>query len=86
MPWFSINDFHVSKGNGIVKMSEYLGISKDEIIAIGNDYNDRTMIDLAKVFVCPSNSHEDILKKSDYVYDEKEGIDKVLRKVLIENE
>lgn len=40
IPWFTINNSDVSKGNGIVKISDFLGIPKNQRIAIGNDYND----------------------------------------------
>ena len=86
IPWFTINNSDVSKGNGIVKISNFLGIPKKQRIAIGNDYNDRTMIGAVKTFLCPSNSSKMILEKCSYIYDEKDGIDKVLRKVLVDNE
>lgn len=85
IPWFSLNDISVSKGTGIEKLCNYLGISKEETMAIGNDYNDRTMIDVAGLFGCPSNSCEVILERSGFVYDANAGIDKVFRKVLQEN-
>ncbi len=44
------------------------------------------MIGAVKTFLCPSNSSKMILEKSSYIYDEKDGIDKVLRKVLVDNE
>jgi len=86
IPWFSINSHEVSKGNGIEKLGNYLGISKDQRIAIGNDFNDRTIKEAVKIFSCPSNSSKIILEKSNYIYDEKDGIGKVLRKVLKNNE
>ena len=85
IPWFTMNSKAVSKGNGIKKISDYLGIPKNQRIAIGNDYNDRTMIEVVNAFFCPSNSSWQLQEKSSYIYDEKDGIDKVLKKVLVNN-
>ena len=83
-PWFSLNNRLVNKGNGIKKMCEYLHISSQNVLAIGNDYNDRTMIDDAGIFLCPTNSVQYILERSKNIYDEND-IDKVLRKVYMDN-
>ncbi len=84
-PWFSINNKLVTKGNGIKKMCEYLNIDKNHVIGIGNDYNDRTMQNSVGMFLCPSDSCQIILDKSDFVYNKEEGISKILRKVRDEN-
>ena len=84
-PWFSINNSDVCKGNGLVKACEYLNIPISERMAIGNDYNDRSMIDKVNVFLCPSDSCKYIIDRSKYIYDVNEGIDKVLRKVYKNN-
>ena len=86
IPWFSINNIEATKGNGVKRLCEYLDVPKNQRMAIGNDYNDRTMIDAVGIFACPSNSNSHLLSESNYVYDERDGISKVLRKVMINNE
>ena len=86
IPWFTLNNVGVSKGNGIEHLSDYLGIPIENRMAIGNDYNDISMVDKVKTFMCPSDSCQQLIDKSSYIYDEIAGIDKVLRKVLVSNE
>lgn len=85
-PWFTINSNLVNKGEGIRQMCLYLNIPKSNVMAFGNDYNDRKMINEVENFFCPSNSCQEILNLTKNVYDAKDGIDKVLRKVYVYNE
>ena len=82
IPWFTINDNKVSKGYGIVKICEFLNIDYNQRLAIGNDYNDNSMIDSSKYFACPSDSCDVLLKRSKFIYNREDGVDKILRKVI----
>ena len=80
--WFCINHKNCNKGNAIKFLSEYLNISKDNIIAIGNDNNDISMIKYAKIGVAVKNSTEELIKNADYITEsnDDEGVYIFLKK------
>lgn len=54
--WFSVVSKDSSKGLALVKLAEYLKITSNNIIAIGNDNNDISMFKVAKISVAVSNA------------------------------
>lgn len=64
--WFSVVSKDASKGIAILKLAEYLNISKENIIAIGNDSNDISMFKVAKISAAVSNSPKNVLEKAKY--------------------
>ena len=56
-------------------------------IFVGNDVNDLTVIPVVDLFCCPSDSHPEVLNKSDFILETKggEGIVKELFQHLIKN-
>lgn len=58
-----------NKGKALEYVSKYLGFDQDDIIAIGDGHNDIEMIEYAKVGVCVSNAHPDLIKVADLVLD-----------------
>ena len=38
---------NASKGNALAKLADHLGLNKDEVMAIGDNENDLSMIDYA---------------------------------------
>ncbi len=61
---FSIINENVSKGNALKHLAEYLNIPDSNIIAIGNDNNDISMIKIAKIGVAMGNSTSQLKKRS----------------------
>lgn len=57
----------VSKGNGIKQYAELKGIKKNEIVAIGNDFNDISMLECAGFSIAMGNAEEMVKSKADYV-------------------
>ncbi|MBE6153595.1 MAG: HAD family hydrolase [Firmicutes bacterium] len=64
--WFSVVSNEASKGIAVLKLAEYLNISKENIIAIGNDNNDISMFEIAKISAAVSNSTKNALEKATY--------------------
>jgi Cof subfamily protein (haloacid dehalogenase superfamily) len=58
---------NASKGNAVKWLSKYLGIEKENIIAIGNYYNDIDMFKVANIGVAMNNSPDLVKKEADYV-------------------
>ena len=42
---------NASKGNALAKLADHLGLNKDEVMAIGDNENDLSMIDYAGIGV-----------------------------------
>jgi len=56
-----------NKGLGVKYMAEKLGISSQEVIAMGDSYNDVYMIEYAGLGVAVKNAREGVKKIADYV-------------------
>ena len=65
--WLSVSSSNCSKGNALKVLTEYLCISLDNTIAIGNDKNDISMFEASGFSVAVANASEDIKNKVDYV-------------------
>lgn len=69
----------VNKGNAIKTVSQYLGFTPDQIIAIGDGHNDIEMLQYAGLGVAMKNSHPDLLAVADKVLDHTSKEDAVFR-------
>lgn len=85
--YLEFNPLGVSKGAALKWLANYLHIDVKDVIAIGDNYNDVSMIEAAGLGVCVAGAGEDIQSLSDYVtevdYDQgavKEVIDKFIGK------
>jgi len=78
---FDIQRKDVSKGEGLKKIMDYLGIKKDEVLAIGDRINDKELLELAAIGVSADKEKLD----SDY-WIEKDGLaGKHLLRYLLDN-
>ena len=75
----------VSKGNILKYLSESLGITKEEVIAIGDDENDISMIKFAGLGVAMGNAKNSVKKVADYITltNEENGVGKVINKFIL---
>ena len=75
----------ISKGDSLKSLSEKLGIDKDEVIAVGDDENDISMIKFAGLGVAMQNAKENVKNVADYITDsnQKNGVGKVINKFLL---
>lgn len=60
-------DSRVSKAVAMEKIGEHFGIRREEMVAIGDGFNDLPMIEYASLGVAMGNAPEEIKKKADYV-------------------
>ncbi|PTQ56785.1 MAG: Phosphatase YidA [Candidatus Carbobacillus altaicus] len=58
---------HASKGHGLKRVADSLGIPLHKVMAIGNYYNDIDMLEVAGLSVAMANSPYDIQKVADVV-------------------
>jgi Cof subfamily protein (haloacid dehalogenase superfamily) len=57
----------VSKGNAVKQLAEILGIAREEIITIGDNENDISMIEYAGLGVAVGNAEQCLKDKADFV-------------------
>ncbi len=56
-----------NKGQGLLELAELIGVSKENIFAIGDYYNDFEMLKVAGISACPAESPDDIKSTVDFV-------------------
>lgn len=57
----------VSKGNALLRLANHLGVSKENIICIGDSQNDLSMFQIAGMKFAVGNAIDEIKKEADYV-------------------
>lgn len=82
--WFSLANKDCSKGNALKILANYLNISIDNTIAIGNDKNDLSMFKEAGLSVAVENAALDIKNNVDYITlsNDDDGVASFLEKLL----
>ena len=65
--YLECNAIGINKGVGLKWLADYLNIDINDTIAIGDNYNDVSMIKEAGLGACVSCAHDDIKEISDYV-------------------
>lgn len=75
---------NVDKGKSILRLAGQLGICAEEIIAIGDSYNDISMIKMAGLGVAMQNAAASVKEIADYITDDNEhdGVAKVIDKFI----
>lgn len=85
--YLEFNPIGVSKGAALLWLADYLGIKQAETIAIGDNFNDTSMIETAGLGVCVSSAVDEIQAMSDYVttvdYDAG-AVSEVIHKFVLE--
>ncbi|QHA90299.1 Cof-type HAD-IIB family hydrolase [Bacillus sp. N1-1] len=88
-PYFlEFTDKGITKGTSIERLINEFGIKREEVIAVGDSYNDQEMIEFAGLGVAMGNAPDDIKKISDYITDtnENDGVAKVVEKFLLKDQ
>lgn len=80
--WFSIINENASKGKALMHLASYLNIPVSNIIAIGNDNNDISMIKIAKIGVAMGNSTSQLKKEANIITktNDEDGVYHFLKK------
>ena len=85
-PFFlEVMPFGVNKGACMPSVLQKLGLSREQLIACGDSYNDMTMIAYAALGVCMENGAEDVKKISDLVTssNDEDGVAKVVEEYML---
>jgi len=82
---FEILDKTCSKSSGIEFLCRNLGITREEVIAVGDNHNDLDMITWAGLGVGMRNGMDTVLREADYITEKtnnENGVSEVIRKFL----
>lgn len=79
-----INSKGASKGNAVKALANYYGFKREEIICIGDNENDLSMIEYAGIGVAMGNAIEPVKKLADYITDTniENGVEKAIKKIF----
>ena len=64
---YEFNPLNIDKGTALEELSEILSINKEDIIAIGDNMNDISMVKKAGLGVAVRNGTDEIKKEADYI-------------------
>ena len=75
----------ISKGSSLLTLIEKCGITREEVIAMGDSYNDVEMIKMAGLGVAMGNAPDDVKEIADYVTDTNmnDGVAKVVETFVL---
>lgn len=75
----------INKGYALKQLGEYLNIDQSEIVAIGDNENDISMIKFAGLGVAMENATKNIKNIADYITttNDKDGVSNVIEKFII---
>ena len=82
------NALGVDKGKGLIDLAHKLGIDIKDTIAVGDNYNDMAMLEVAGLSVAATNAVDDVKKACDYTTkaNNNEGVVAELIRKFIFNE
>lgn len=82
---FEVMNKGVSKGSGVKLLAEYYGIMREEIMCIGDNDNDISMLKFAGIGVAMGNSNESIKEIANFVTDtnNNDGVAKAIEKFIL---
>ena len=75
----------IDKAHSIERLLQLVGITREEIIACGDGYNDQSMISYAGLGVAMANAPKDIQDTADYITysNEEDGVAHVIDKFIL---
>jgi len=85
-PYFlEFTETGVTKGTSLALLIKELGITREEVIAMGDSYNDLAMIEFAGLGVAMGNAPDDIKRVADYTTDtnNNDGVAKVIEQFIL---
>lgn len=86
--YMEFNALGVDKGKGLIDLAHKLGIDMKDTIAVGDNYNDMAMLEVAGLSVAANNAVDDVKKACDYTTkaNNNEGVVAELIRKFIFNE
>ena len=84
---FEVMPRGTSKGNAVKKICEYYGVHPSEVIAIGDNENDISMIEYAGLGIAMGNSEEKVKDIADYITEsnDRDGVAMAIEKFILDD-
>ena len=81
---FEISKAGVTKSTGLKALTEYLGVTMEQTMAVGDSENDYSMINAAGLGVAMGNASDDIKAIADYIttFNEEDGVGEAIKKFI----
>ena len=81
---FEISKAGVTKATGLKALTEYLGVTMEQTMAVGDSENDYSMINAAGLGVAMGNASDDIKAIADYITtsNEEDGVGMAIKKFI----
>ena len=79
--------YGIGKANGLAHLLSIIGVDKEEVIAIGDGYNDLNMISYAGLGVALKNAAPEVCQVADYVMynnNNEGGVAEAIEKFVLE--
>ena len=75
----------IEKAHSLAKLIATLGIAREEVIACGDGYNDKGMIEFAGLGVAMANASTEVQDAADYITysNEEDGVAHVVEKFIL---
>lgn len=75
----------IDKAASLAKLCEILGCTKDSMIACGDGFNDKSMIEFAGLGVAMANAQETVKQSADYITlsNDEDGVAHVIEKFIL---
>lgn len=83
--YIEFNVLGISKAKALAKVAQYYGVKQEEVIAIGDNSNDESMIEYAGLGVSMGNGTEGLKKIANYICptNAESGVAHVIRKFIL---
>ena len=81
---FEISKAGVTKSTGLKALTEYLGVTMEQTMAVGDSENDYSMINAAGLGVAMGNASDDVKSIADYITtsNEEDGVGEAIKKFI----
>ncbi|MFT9457447.1 MAG: HAD family hydrolase [Liquorilactobacillus hordei] len=82
--FFEITDSSVNKGNSLLKLIDYLGVSENEVAVYGDGPNDMKMLKMFKNSFAPKNATREVLEVASKIVGacDEHGVPKHINKLI----
>ncbi|MFO7819428.1 MAG: Cof-type HAD-IIB family hydrolase [Halanaerobacter sp.] len=85
--YLEVMNIEVSKGEALEYMMDKMNLEAEEVIAIGNNFNDVAMFETAGLAVAVENAPQEVKEQADFVAksNQDNGVAHALQKIIVED-
>ncbi len=83
--YLEVNHLRATKGTALKKLADWLGVSRDEVMACGDSFNDLEMLDFAGCSVAVANAYPEVRSKAKHITasNNEDGVARALEKLVL---